>query len=338
LLHLAEIGVVLLLFIIGLEMQPGKLWSMRRSVFGLGSAQVLVTAAAIAVVIMAFNLAVSWQNAIIIGFGFALSSTAFVMQMLGEKDELQTRHGEASFSVLLLQDIAIVPLLALVPLLAGEGSNGQDDAMVLLKAVATIGAIALVLGVGRYGVPFALEQTARRRNMEAFMVIAMLAALGAAYLMEVVGLSMALGAFLMGMMISESEHRHQVESAIKPFQGTMIALFFIAVGMSIDLWLLIENIWVVLGLTAGIILVKMMILFALGIGFGLGRPAAIRVATILPQCGEFGFVLFGAAKVAGMIADVPFTIALLTISVSMALTPLLSKAGSTVASRLEGRS
>jgi glutathione-regulated potassium-efflux system protein KefB len=170
------------------------------------------------------------------------------------------------------------------------------------------------------------------------MVIAMLAALGAAWVMEVVGLSMALGAFLMGMMISDSEHRHQVETAVKPFQGTLIALFFIAVGMSINLGVLFENVTTVLGLTVSIILIKMAILFLLALGFGLERPAAVRVATILPQCGEFGFVLFGAAKVTGMIDELPFTIALLTISVSMALTPLIVGAGNKLASRLESGS
>jgi glutathione-regulated potassium-efflux system protein KefB len=338
LLHVTEIGVVLLLFIIGLEMQPGKLWSMRRAVFGLGSAQVLVTAAAIAAIMLAVVPAMSWETAIIIGFGFALSSTAFVMQMLGERNELQTRHGEASFSILLLQDIAIVPLLALVPFLAGTGSGGGEGHSTLLKVVMTLGSVAVVLGIGRYGVPLALDRSSRAGNSEAFMVIAMLAALGAAWVMEVVGLSMALGAFLMGMMISDSEHRHQVETAVKPFQGTLIALFFIAVGMSINLGVLFENVTTVLGLTVSIILIKMAILFLLALGFGLERPAAVRVATILPQCGEFGFVLFGAAKVTGMIDELPFTIALLTISVSMALTPLIVGAGNKLASRLESGS
>ena len=335
LLHITELGVVLLLFIIGLEMRPTRLWSMRRNVFGFGSAQVLVTAAVIISVVLVLSPIKSWQTAVILGFGFALSSTAFVMQLLTERGEMTTPYGSASFSVLLLQDIAIVPLLALVPLLAGGADAGADATPLWLDIILVVGSIALVLGVGRYVIPYALEQMARRHNMEAFVVIAMLAALGAAWVMEIVGLSMALGAFLMGMMLSGSDYRHQVEASVEPFKGMMIGMFFISVGMSIDLILLAENLWAVVRLVILIIAIKMAVLFLLALGFGFGRGNGIRIATYLSQCGEFGFVLFGAAKVAGLMPDLLFVIALLTISVSMALTPVLVKLGEAVARRLD---
>lgn len=328
--HFTELGVVLFLFIIGLEMQPKRLWSMRRLVFGLGSLQVLVTGAVIGG--YALLLGVKWQAALILGFGFALSSTAFVMQLLGERGEMATPHGEASFGVLLMQDMAIVPLLALVPLLSDAPVMASEQPL-WLEVIVVLGAVAGVILVGRYLIPMALTVAAKARNEEAFVMFALLAALGAAYAMELVGVSMALGAFLMGMLLSASDYRHQIEASVEPFKGVLIGLFFISVGMSIDLDLLVNQ-WpeVAQGVTALIIL-KVLTLLVLGLLIGLSRAAAIRTAFILGQCGEFGFVLFGAALAAGLLTGGEFGLSLMLVTVTMIVTPLLAKAGDYLATR-----
>jgi len=328
--HFTELGVVLFLFIIGLEMQPKRLWSMRRLVFGLGSLQVILTGIVIGG--YAFLIDTKWQAALIVGLGFALSSTAFVMQLLGERGEMATAHGEASFAILLMQDLAIVPLLALVPLLS-EAPVMASEQPFWLEAIVVGGAIAAVLLVGRYLIPIALAWAAKNRNEEAFVMFALLAALGAAYAMELVGVSMALGAFLMGMMLSASDYRHQIEASVAPFKGVLIGLFFIAVGMSIDLKLLVDQ-WaeVAKGVTA-LLLLKVVTLLALGLLFGLGRAAAIRTSFLLCQCGEFGFVLFAAALASGLLTDGEFGLALLLVTVTMIVTPLMAKAGDYLAKR-----
>ena len=328
--HFTELGVALFLFIIGLEMQPKKLWSMRRSVFGLGSSQVLLTGVVIAGYAMLFDT--KWQTALILGLGFALSSTAFVLQMLGERGEMATEHGKASFSILLLQDMAIVPLLALVPFLADAPVMASEQPF-WLEAIGVIGVIAAVLLIGRYVIPIVLSWTAKNRNKEAFVMIAMLTALGAAFAMELVGVSMALGAFLTGMMLSVSDYRHQIEASVEPFKGLLIGLFFISVGMSIDLGQLVDQwLWVVGGVVA-LMSLKIVSLLLLGLVFGLGRGVAIRTSFILCQCGEFGFVLFGAALVGGLLNDAEFAFALMLVTVTMIVTPLMAKAGDALATR-----
>ncbi len=332
--HFTELGVALFLFIIGLEMQPKKLWSMRRSVFGMGSLQVLLTGAVIAGYAMLFDN--TWKVAVILGFGFALSSTAFVLQMLGERGEMATEHGKASFSVLLLQDMAIVPLLALVPVLADDPVMASEQPF-WLEAIVVIGVIAAVLLIGRYLIPIALSRTAKNRNMEAFAMFAMLAALGAAFAMELVGVSMALGAFLMGMMLSASDFRHQIEASVEPYKGLMIGLFFISVGMSIDLGLLVDQwLWVAQGVAA-LIFLKVAALLVLGLIFGLGLGVALRTSFNLCQCGEFGFVLFGAAVAGGLLTDETFGFALMLVTVTMILTPLMAKAGDVLATRFAAK-
>ncbi len=328
--HFTELGVALFLFIIGLEMQPKKLWSMRRSVFGLGSSQVLLTGVAIAGYSMLFDT--QWQAALILGLGFALSSTAFVLQMLGERGEMATEHGKASFSVLLLQDMAIVPLLALVPVLSDAPVMASEQPF-WLEAIVVIGVVAAVLLIGRYLIPFALAWTAKNRNREAFVMIALLAALGASYAMELVGVSMALGAFLTGMMLSVSDYRHQIEASVEPFKGLLIGLFFISVGMSIDLRLLLDQWLGVVGGVAALMFLKIVTLLLLGLAFGLGRGVAIRTSFILCQSGEFGFVLFGAAVAGGLLTDAEFTFALMLVTVTMLVTPLMAKAGDHLATR-----
>ena len=330
--HLTELGVVLLLFIIGLEMQPKKLWSMRRKVFGLGSCQVLVTGVVLTGYMFFLTEFEDWKTALVLGFGLALSSTAFVIQMLGDRGDFNTEHGQATFSILLLQDIAIVPLLTAVTFLSGgpdAPSPGWQEALLRL------GAIALVLAAGRYLIPFGLGWAAKNRNMEAFSAIAMFAALGAAWVMEESGLSMALGAFLVGMMLSGSEYRHQVEAKVEPFKGVMLGLFFIAVGMSVDLALFFENPFAIIRNLIILIVIKVAIIFGLCLLFRVRKGAAVRTAFMLGQAGEFGFVLFGAAQVLGLLPDLAYVLALLVVSISMAVTPLLAKLGDRLAERFE---
>ncbi len=332
--HFTELGVALFLFIIGLEMQPKKLWSMRRSVFGLGSSQVLLTGVVIAGYSMLFDT--KWQTSLILGLGFALSSTAFVLQMLGERGEMATEHGKASFSILLLQDMAIVPLLALVPFLSDTPATSSELPF-WLQAIGIIAVIGAVLLIGRYLIPIALAWTAKNRNKEAFVMVAMLTALGASFAMELVGVSMALGAFLTGMMLSVSDYRHQIEASVEPFKGLLIGLFFISVGMSIDLHLLVDQWLGVVGGVVALMFLKIATLFLLGLIFGLGRGVAIRTSFILCQCGEFGFVLFGAAVAGGLLTDAQFALALMLVTVTMIVTPLMAKAGDALATRFAAK-
>ncbi len=328
--HFTELGVVLFLFIIGLEMQPKKLWSMRRLLFGLGSLQVLVTGAVLGFYI--FLDGVKWQGALILGMGFALSSTAFVMQLLAERGEQATRHGEACLAILLMQDMAIVPLLALVPLLA-EAPAVAPGQPLWLEAAVVVGAIGGVALVGRFLIPLALGAAAKGRNQDAFVMFALLAALGAAYAMDLVGVSMALGAFLMGMMLSASDYRHQIEASVEPFKGVLIGLFFISVGMSIDLQLLVVEGLAVARTVSVFLVLKVVALSMLCLLFGLGRAASLRTGFILCQCGEFGFVLFGAAFAGGLLSEGEFALALMLVTVTMIVTPLMARVGDALAER-----
>jgi len=324
LLHFTELGVVLLLFVIGLEMRPMKLWSMRRMVFGLGTLQVLVTG----LVLTGYGIlgGGSTKAAIIVGLGLALSSTAFVLQLLGETGEMGTPTGTAGFSILLLQDIAIVPLLMLVPVLAVDDMPGTGGSTWLELGLVIL-AVAGVLIVGRYVVPFLLARMAAARNRDAFSVISILATLGAALAMEAIGASMALGAFLMGMMLSASPFKHQIEAEIEPFKGFLLALFFVAVGMSIDIDTVLEAGLPLFVDVVALLVLKGIVLAGLALAFGLGRAIAIRLAFLLPQSGEFGFVLFGAAIGAGLMSETDFALVAVLISVSMAATPLLNQLG-----------
>jgi len=327
--HVAELGVVLLLFLIGLEMQPKKLWSMRRLVFGLGTTQIIATGLLIAAYA---GLFFSWQDAIILGLGLALSSTAYVLQMLGERSETTTAHGQASLAVLLMQDLAIVPILALVPLLSYAAPDSSDTSLAL-KIVIVAGVLSGVFLAGRYVFPLLLSWAAHRRNMDAFAMFAMIAVLGAAYVMELAGMSMALGAFMIGMLLSVSEYRHQIQAEVEPFKGLLLALFFISVGMSIDFGFLKLTGVAIAAHVAIIVFLKALTLLVLGVFFGLGRATSIRTAFLLSQCGEFGFVLFGAGLASGLLNDFQFAVAILTITVSMMVTPLMMRLGAWLANR-----
>jgi monovalent cation:proton antiporter-2 (CPA2) family protein len=317
-LQFSEFGVVLLLFLIGLELNAQRVWALRRAIFGLGGVQVTGTIAAITALALALGqpLAVG----LVAGMGIAMSSTAIGLATLSEKNLLQTPGGQASFAVLLFQDLAVIPLLLAIGVLAGESESFQI--LPLLKA---LGLIALFIAAGRFLVRPVLRYVAEARLREVFVGFSLLVVIGTAILMESAGLSMALGAFLAGVMLAESEYRHELELDIDPFKGLLLGLFFIAVGMTIDVGLFLRVPHVVLAITLGILLLKMAILYFSAQAFGYCNRADAGVfALALSQGGEFAFVLFAAATRV-LPAE---TMALLNaaVALSMLATPLLFKA------------
>ena len=328
----AELGVVLFMFTVGLEMRPERVWSMRRQIFGLGSAQMLVTASLLATYLI-FFVQVPWETAAIVGLAFGMSSTAIVMTTLGERGGLTTEHGRTSFAVLMAQDLWIVPVMALVPILAHQ--TAQTATIPLWeKIVLVVGVIAGIFVIGRYLLPALLGYCASRRQMDAFGVVLFLAVIAAAWAVDYVGISMTLGAFLLGMLLSASDFRYQIEATVAPFKQTLMGLFFIAVGMSIDVGALQRD-WAALLVHVPVVLVlKGVVLIGLVLAFGTSRAAAIRTGFYLSQVGEFAFVLLGAAAVAGLLSAEGHTLAMLVVAVSMILTPLLVKAGDHLVSRL----
>lgn len=320
--RLAEFGVIFLLFIIGIELKPERLWSMRRMVFGLGTAQVMVTGLAIAG--LALLLGQPLKTAVIIGFGLALSSTAFGLQILTERGAMGTAHGRTAFSVLLLQDLAVVPLLTLVSLLAADTTLLAGIEFAFLDAVLVI---AFVILVGRFFLSPVLRLVATSRTAEVFTAAALFAVLGTAWLMEEVGLSLALGAFLAGLMMADSHYRHQVIADIEPFRGILLGLFFMGVGMSIDFGLLASQGALIAGLVVGLLLVKSLILWVLCRLMKVGTADATRVALLLSQSGEFGFVLFGLAAISGVLPEDLFQFMTLLVALTMVTTPLMANLG-----------
>jgi len=317
-LAFSEFGVVLLLFVIGLELQPERFWRLRGAVFGSGGAQVLLTSLVLGGVALAFG--VTPVGALIAGFGLAMSSTAFVLQLLGERDELATREGLLAFAILLFQDLAVVPFLALLPLMSGDGVAQALEMEPVLRA---LGVIVVVVGAGRYALRPVLRRVARANVPEIFTAAALLVVVATALLMEGVGLSMSLGAFLAGVMLAESEFRHELQAAIEPFKGLLLGLFFMAVGMSVNLGVLLSEPFTVLGIVAGLVLVKGAILYGVGRAAHLPVDSARALAAAVSQGGEFAFVLFGLAAKAGLI-DVPLHDRLLVaVTLSMALSPLM---------------
>ncbi|MBL8407939.1 MAG: cation:proton antiporter [Candidatus Accumulibacter sp.] len=330
--HFTELGVVLLMFLIGLEMKPRRLWDLRRTLFGLGSLQIVVSALAIAAYFKLFQS--NWSTALLIGSSFALSSTAFVVQMLRDQGDIASRHGQTAFAVLLMQDIAVVPLLALVPILADTGALATEIPLWRQIGLA-VAMVAMVIIGGRYLLPRVLDHLARTNNREAFLLTAMASVFIAAMAMEHAGMSMALGAFLIGMMLSTSRYSIQIEAGMEPHKGLLMSLFFVAVGMSVDVGALTQHPFEFALHVLAIITIKAIVLFVLCLCFGSGRSTALRVAFLLAQGGEFGFVLFGSAKALGVIDDLIFVMAVAIISVTMLLTPLLVKLGNWLALRVE---
>ncbi|MEJ2199004.1 MAG: cation:proton antiporter [Desulfuromonadales bacterium] len=333
--HVAEIGVVLLMFTIGLELRPKRLWRMRRLIFGLGSAQMLLTTLLVGTYAF-YVIKDSWQTSLILGFGFAMSSTAIVMTLLEKKGDLPREHGQGSFAILMAQDLWIVPIMALIPILGSTPTEGPGVSA--WQELALVGmALAVLFLVGRFLLPAALAYTAERRNMEAFGAVVYLTVLAAAWMMEQIGISMTLGALLIGMLLSASDYRHQIEAITDPFKGLLMGLFFVAVGMSIDVPAFLANWQGLLVHVPAILVIKIAVLVALALAFGISRPAAFRIGGLLSQAGEFAFVLFGAAAALGLMSDLATTLSILGVAISMILTPLSIKVGNTLASRLGGK-
>lgn len=317
-LHVAELGIVFLLFIIGLELKPSRLWQLRRDIFGLGSAQVLVTGLVLSAAATLSGV-VDWRGGLIAGFGLALSSTAFALQILGEAGDTNTRYGQLSFCILLLQDLAIVPLLALITVLDGPDGEMGDPIRDLFIAVA---AVAVMVLAGRYLLPRLFQVIARTGAREVMIAAALLVVMGAASLMQAVGLSMAMGAFLAGVMLAESSYRHELEADIEPFRGILLAMFFIAVGLSLDLKVLLANITLILVAVPLTMALKATVVYLVCRATGSGHNDAIRIAFLLPQGGEFGFVLFTTAAAHGLMSSGTASLLVAIVTLSMALTPI----------------
>jgi monovalent cation:proton antiporter-2 (CPA2) family protein len=319
--QLSELGVVLLLFVIGIELKPSRLWRMRRMVFGLGTLQVVSTGALITTAVYLLS-DVAVPAAAVIGPALALSSTAFVLQILAERRSLNTEYGRTSLAVLLLQDLSVVPLLALVPLLAMQRlSISTDIVLALIEGIVIL--LSVVVG-GRYLLQPMLQRVARTRSREMFRAVTILLVLGSAVLTEHLGLSMAMGAFIAGLLIADSPFRHEVVSEIEPFRGLLLGLFFMSMGMSLEVALFLGEPVLTLGLLCALIVIKFCVLWPLTMIFGLGARTGAAVAVLLAQSGEFGLVLFAYAFQANLLDTGLFQQLLLVIVLSMLVTPGLA--------------
>ena len=320
-LSVAELGVVFLLFIIGLELKPSRLWQMRADIFGLGTAQVLVTGMVLTAITYASGLT-GWQGSLVAGFGLALSSTAFALQILNDDGDVNTRYGQRAFSLLLLQDLAIVPLLAMVTILSSRVQPSEHS--VLQDIAVAIGAVVAMVIAGRYLLTPLFQVIARTGAREVMLAAALLVVLGSAALMQAAGLSMAMGAFLSGIMLAESSYRHELEADIEPFRGLLLALFFMAVGLSLELHVVFANIGLILIAVPLVMAVKAAIIYVL---CRIGRSPhndAVRIAFLLPQGGEFAFVLFTTASGLSLFSGATTSLLIAIVTLSMALTPLFA--------------
>jgi monovalent cation:proton antiporter-2 (CPA2) family protein len=328
---LAEFGIIFLLFLIGLELSFDRLWTMRRLVFGLGAAQVVVTGCVIGLIAWAWGNAV--QTSIILGACLALSSTAVVIQLLSERGEFSSHFGRSTFGILLFQDLAVVPILVLVTVLGsgGEASLVKSLGFAAGKAVLAIGIIVVL---GRLLLRPLFRLVTRTRIPELFVALTLLAVIGTAVLTGLSGLSMALGAFLAGLLIAETEFRHQVEIDIQPFKGLLLGVFFLSVGMGIDITAVADQVFWVAGAVAGLIIIKALIATGLCLIFGLSRSIAIQTGLYLGQAGEFAFVVVGLALTFSLVPIPVGQFMLIVASLSMVVTPLVAYLGRRLGERL----
>lgn len=319
-MHFGEFGVVLMLFVIGLELDPRRLWSMRRAVFGGGGLQLLLCSVPLFVVCWLLKL--PWQGAVVAALALALSSTAIVVQTMNERGMQATPVGRSVFSILLFQDIAAIPLIGLVPLLSDQAAT-EGGGPVWLSALKIIGAIGAVVVVGLYATRPTLRFVAKIDSRELFTAFTLMLVVGIALLMSFVGVSMALGAFLAGVLLASSEYRHALEADIEPFKGILMGLFFIAVGMSIDFGLLKTTPLLVLSLLVAVVGFKLVILRLSAKAFGVAKVQGILFGALLSQAGEFAFVVFGVAREAHLLPGQWDATLTLVVALSMATTPLL---------------
>ena len=316
-LHFSEIGVVFLMFLIGLELNPAKLWALRRSIFGVGAAQVIFSAAVLAGLLLLTDF--SWQAATVGGIGLAMSSTAMALQLMRDKGMNRSEAGQLGFSVLLFQDLAVIPALALVPLLAGTDSGHTDWMKVGMKVLAFAG---MLIG-GRLLLRPIFRYIAASGVREVFTAASLLLVLSSALFMDALGLSMALGTFISGILLAESEYRHELEIAIEPFKGLLLGLFFISVGMALNLGVLYTHILTVLIGVLVLVAVKTLVLYLLARIYGLRSSERLQFASVLSQGGEFAFVLFSAASAVRLFQGDQLPLLLVTVTLSMMTTPLL---------------
>ena len=319
-IHVAELGVVLFLFVIGLEMQPSRLWAMRGEIFGLGFAQVLVAMGVLTIVGVSLGFPVS--ASLISGTGFVLTSTAIVMQMLDERKEMATPKGRRMISILLFEDLAIVPLLALVTFLAPGGEEVTMAQRLTSAAIGTGAIVALIFG-GLYLLNPFFSLLARYGGREVMTAAALLVVLGAALMMQAAGLSMAMGAFLAGVLLSESTFRHQLEADVEPFRGLLLGLFFLGVGMALNLTTIAENWLLVVICVPAYMILKMLVIYYVARIWKADRAEAMERAVLMAQGGEFAFVLYSAAAAAGVITGQDRAVLTAIVIVSMVLTPLM---------------
>ena len=325
-LHFAEFGVVLMLFLVGLELEPQRLWSLRRPIFGWGSAQVLGCAVLISGTALLFG--VRWPTALVAGLGLALSSTAIALQAIGERNLMPTSSGQAGFSILLFQDVAAIPMLALLPLLALSGINSEPTDAVASGSIAldAIKVIAVIVGVivgGRLLLRPVLRWIANSGTPEIFTAASLLLVVGIAALMQAVGLSMALGAFLAGVLLAESEYRRELETDIEPFKGLLLGLFFIAVGMSIDFGVLRDAPGLMAAILVGFLSLKLVLIYGLSALMKLPYQERPVFVVLLAQGGEFAFVVFQAAAGAQVFSAATASLLIGAVALSMLLSPLL---------------
>lgn len=318
-LHFSEFGVVLLLFLIGLELEPKRLWSMRKPIFGWGSAQVILVATALCTA--GILAGIGWKVALIAALGLSLSSTAIALATLDERNLMTTPAGSAGFSILLFQDIAAIPMIAIVPMLgvSATGERAQD----WVDGVKVIGVVVALIVGGRYLVRPMLRAIAKTGMREIFTAFALMLVIGIGLLMQSVGVSMALGTFLAGVLLANSEYRHALESDLEPFKGLLLGLFFIAVGMSVDFGVLLAHPLLIPAAVIAFLGIKTGVLYGLGKRFGLPRSQQLLFALLLSQGGEFAFVVFGAAATARIFTPEVSSMLVLVVALSMLLTPLL---------------
>ena len=322
-MSVSEIGIALLLFLVGLELQPARLWRLRKDIFGLGAAQVLLCGAALTLLV-GVSLRLSWEAALAIGMALALSSTAQVLPMLRSSGTLNQPYGERAFSILLLQDLAIVPMITIIAAMSRAPAQPDDPAGWQLAVYSVLAIVGLVLA-GRYLISPLFRLVGRLGERELFVVAGLFAVLASAALMHSLHLSTALGAFVAGVMLAESPYRHELESDVEPFRSILLGMFFLSVGMLLDLRVILDRPMAIVGLALGVILIKALLLFGLARAIGMVHRKALSLALLLSQAGEFGFVLFGYAANARLIEPEAASMFGAVVTLSMVSTPFLMR-------------
>ena len=319
-LQFSKIGVVLLLFLVGLELAPQRLWVMRHNIFGLGMAGVLVCALPIGLAAF-WGFGLDWQGALIVGLGLAFSSTAFAMQVLAEHNEMSSPHGRTAFAMLLFKYIALLPLLAAIPLMSEGSSASMSPGDVALAIARTLAVLVAVTVGGHYLLRPVFRTVARVGARETFTATALLIVLGVSQILKMAGMPMELGAFLAGVLLADSEYRHEIHVSIEPFKGLLMGLFFMSVGMSADLHMLAELPELIFGITAAVLVLKAVLIYVTGRVGGLDGRSSRALAALMPQGGELAFILFSMAAVYNVMGEMTTDVLIAVVILTMAATP-----------------